>query len=203
MKFSTIVYYYLIVPSSVGGVFKLVAWVLEKFQFVSWGEWAFTTGFLASLLFIRPSKQWKTVTDPEFKYQVDFPGNPEKSVNDYESGVRVQRLAFDLSDAAFVLQTIKTPRGNTTPADEVTVQEEVESVKGRLIDTTQYQNETITGKSYCIAFEREDVNYFTHLVIAQSGQFQYQLMIVSKQDDMTRRQEYFEKFLDTFVALAN
>lgn len=73
MKFSTSLYYYLIVPSVVGGVFKLVAWTLEKFQLVSWGEWAFTTGFIVSLLLFRPSKQWKTVTDPEFKYQVDFP----------------------------------------------------------------------------------------------------------------------------------
>jgi len=201
MKFSTIVYYYLIVPSGVGGVFKLVALVLEKFQFLSWGEWAFTTGFIVSVLLIRPSKQWKTVTDPEFKYQVDFPGDPKESVNDYESGVRLQRLAFDLSTAAFVLQTIKIPLGGTPPADEVTVQAEVESVKGRLADTTQYQNGSITGKSYCIAFEREGVNYFTHLVIAQSGQFQYQLMIISKEDDISGRQEYYKKFFDTFVAL--
>ena len=76
MKFSTSLYYYLIVPSVVGGVFKLVAWTLEKFQFVSLGEWAFTTGFIVSLLLFRPRKQWKTVTDPEFKYQVDFPGDP-------------------------------------------------------------------------------------------------------------------------------
>lgn len=201
MKFSTIVYYYLIVPSVVGGVFKLVAWMLEKFQFVSWGEWAFTSGFIVSLLFFRPSKHWKTVTDPEFKYQVDFPGDPEKSVNDYENGARLQRLAFDLGDAAFVLQSIKIPLGNTPPADEVIVQGEAESVKGRLADTTQYQNGSIVGKCYCISFERDSVNYLTHLVIALSGQFQYQLMIVSKEDDKSGRQDYYKKFFETFVAL--
>lgn len=115
MKFSTIVYYFLIVPSVTGGIFKLVAWLLEKFQLASWGEWAFTTGFLVSLLFIRPSKQWKTITDSDFKYQVNFPGDPQKIVNDYENGVRLQRLAFDLSDAAFVLQAIKFSSGNTPP----------------------------------------------------------------------------------------
>ena len=201
MKFSTIVYYYLIVPSFAGGIFKLVAWTLEKFQFVSLGEWAFTTGFIVSLLLFRPRKQWKTVTDPEFKYQVDFPGDPEKSVNDYDNGTRLQSLTFDLSDAAFVLQTIKTPLGTTQPTDEVMVQKEAESVKGRLVDTTQYQNGSIVGKCYCIAFERDSVNYLTHLVIAQSGQIQYLLMIASKEDDKSGRQEYYKKFFDTFVAL--
>jgi hypothetical protein len=201
MKFSTIVYYYLIVPSFAGGIFKLVAWTLEKFQFVSLGEWAFTTGFIVSLLLFRPRKQWKTVTDPEFKYQVDFPGDPEKSVNDYDNGTRLQSLTFDLSDAAFVLQTIKTPLGTTQPTDEVMVQKEAESVKGRLVDTTQYQNGSIVGKCYCIAFERDSVNYLTHLVIAQSGQFQHLLMIASKKDDKSGRQEYYKKFFDTFVAL--
>lgn len=201
MKFSTIVYYYLIVPSVVGGVFKLVAWMLEKFQFVSWGEWAFTSGFIVSLLLFRPSKHWKTVTDPEFKYQVDFPGDPDKSVNDHENGARLQRLAFDLGDAAFVLQSINFPPGKTPPADEVIVQGEAESVKGHLADTTQYQNGSIVGKCYCISFERDSVIYLTHLVIALSGQFQYQLMIVSKEDDKSGRQEYFKKFFDTFVAL--
>ena len=207
MKFSTIVYYYLIVPSVTGGVFKLAAWMLEKFQLVSWGEWAFTAGFIVSLLLFRPSKllktvsEWKTVTDPEFKYQVDFPGDPEKSVNDYGNGVRPQRLAFDLSDAAFVLQTIKTPLGTTQPTDEVIVQGEAESLKGRLVDTTQYQNRSIVGKCYCISFERDSVNYLTHLVIAQSGQFQHLLMIASKKDDKSGRQEYYKKFFDTFVAL--
>lgn len=201
MKFSTIVYYYLIVPSFAGGIFKLVAWTLEKFQFVSLGEWAFTTGFIVSLLLFRPRKQWKTVTDLEFKYQVDFPGDPEKSVNDYDNGTRLQSLTFDLSDAAFVLQTIKTPLGTTQPTDEVMVQKEAESVKGRLVDTTQYQNGSIVGKCYCIAFERDSVNYLTHLVIAQSGQFQHLLMIASKKDDKSGRQEYYKKFFDTFVAL--
>ena len=201
MKFSTSLYYYLIVPSVVGGVFKLVAWTLEKFQLVSWGEWTFTTGFIVSLLLFRPSKQWKTFTDPEFKYQVDFPGDPEKSVNDYDNGARLQSLTFDLSDAAFVLQTIKTPLGTTQPTDEVMVQKEAESVKGRLVDTTQYQNGSIVGKCYCIAFERDRVNYLTHLVIAQSGQFQHLLMIASKKDDKSGRQEYYKKFFDTFVAL--
>ncbi len=201
MKFSTIVYYYLIVPSFAGGIFKLVAWTLEKFQFVSLGEWAFTTGFIVSLLLFRPRKQWKTVTDPEFKYQVDFPGDPEKSVNDYDNGTRLQSLTFDLSDAAFVLQTIKTPLGTTQPTDEVMVQKETESVNGRLADTTQYQNGSIAGKCYCIAFERDSVNYLTHLVIAQSGQFQHLLMIASKKDDKSGRQEYYKKFFDTFVAL--
>jgi len=201
MKFSTIVYYYLIVPSFAGGIFKLVAWTLEKFQFVSLGEWAFTTGFIVSLLLFRPRKQWKTVTDPEFKYQVDFPGDPEKSVNDYDNGTRLQSLTFDLSDAAFVLQTIKTPLGTTQPTDEVMVQKETESVNGRLADTTQYQNGSIAGKCYCIAFERDSVNYLTHLVIAQSGQIQYLLMIASKEDDKSGRQEYYKKFFDTFVAL--
>ena len=207
MKFSTIVYYYLIVPSVTGGVFKLAAWMLEKFQLVSWGEWAFTAGFLVSLLLFRPSKllknvsEWKTVTDPEFKYQVDFPGDPEKSVNDYDNGVRLQRLAFDLSDAAFVLQSIKIPLGSTPPADEVIVQREAESLKGRLVDTTQYQNRSIVGKCYCISFERDSVNYLTHSVIALSGQFHYQLMIVTKEDDISGRQEYYKKFFETFVAL--
>jgi len=201
MKFSTIVYYYLIVPSFAGGIFKLVAWTLEKFQFVSLGEWAFTTGFIVSLLLFRPRKQWKTVTDLEFKYQVDFPGDPEKSVNDYDNGTRLQSLTFDLSDAAFVLQTIKTPLGTTQPTDEVMVQKETESVNGRLADTTQYQNGSIAGKCYCIAFERDSVNYLTHLVIAQSGQIQYLLMIASKEDDKSGRQEYYKKFFDTFVAL--
>jgi hypothetical protein len=201
MKFSTIVYYYLIVPSFAGGIFKLVAWTLEKFQFVSLGEWAFTTGFIVSLLLFRPRKQWKTVTDPEFKYQVDFPGDPEKSLNDYDNGTRLQSLTFDLSDAAFVLQTIKTPLGTTQPTDEVMVQKETESVNGRLADTTQYQNGSIAGKCYCIAFERDSVNYLTHLVIAQSGQIQYLLMIASKEDDKSGRQEYYKKFFDTFVAL--
>ena len=201
MKFSTSLYYYLIVPSVVGGVFKLVAWTLEKFQLVSWGEWAFTTGFIVSLLLFRPSKQWKTFTDPEFKYQVDFPGDPEKSVNDYDNGARLQSLTFDLSDAAFVLQTIKTPLGTTQPTDEVMVQKEAGSVKGRLVDTTQYQNGSIAGKCYCIAFERDSVNYLTHLVIAQSGQFQHLLMIASKKDDKSGRQEYYKKFFDTYVAL--
>jgi hypothetical protein len=201
MKFSTIVYYFLIVPSVTGGIFKLVAWLLEKFQLASWGEWAFTTGFLVSLLFIRPSKQWKTITDPDFKYQVNFPGDPEKSVNDYENGVRLQRLAFDLSDAAFVLQAIKFPSGNTPPADEVIVHAETESVKGRLANTSQYKNGSIAGKCYSIAFERDSVNYLTHLVIALCGQFQYQLMIVSKEGDESGRQEYYKNFFDSFIAL--
>jgi len=197
----------LIVPSVTGGVFKLAAWMLEKFQLVSWGEWAFTAGFIVSLLLFRPSKllktvsEWKTVTDPEFKYQVDFPGDPEKSVNDYDNGTRLQSLTFDLSDAAFVLQTIKTPLGTTQPTDEVMVQKETESVNGRLAGTTQYQNGSIAGKCYCIAFERDSVNYLTHLVIAQSGQIQYLLMIASKEDDKSGRQEYYKKFFDTFVAL--
>lgn len=201
MKFSTIVYYFLIVPSVTGGIFKLVAWLLEKFQLASWGEWAFTTGFLVSLLFIRPSKQWKTITDSDFKYQVNFPGDPQKIVNDYENGVRLQRLAFDLSDAAFVLQAIKFSSGNTPPTDEVIVHAETESVKGRLANTSQYQNGSIAGKCYCIAFERDSVNYLTHLVIAQCGQFQYQLMIVSKEDNVSGRQEYYKNFFDSFVAL--
>jgi hypothetical protein len=99
------------------------------------------------------------------------------------------------------LQTIKTPLGTTQPTDEVMVQKEAESVKGRLVDTTQYQNGSIVGKCYCIAFERDSVNYLTHLVIAQSGQFQHLLMIASKKDDKSGRQEYYKKFFDTFVAL--
>ena len=106
-----------------------------------------------------------------------------------------------LSDAAFVLQTIKFPLGITPPADEVTVHAETESVKGRLANTSQYQNGSISCTCYCIAFERESVNYLTHLVIAKCGQFQYQLMIVSKEDDESGRQEYYKNFFDSFVAL--
>lgn len=201
MKFSTIVYYYLIVPSFFGGLFKLSAWALEKFQIASLGEWAFSAGFILSLMLFRPKSQWQTVSDSEFSYQVDFPGAPEKSVQDYDNGVRTQRLAFDLNNSAFVLQSIKMPEGLVPLADQVSVQAEVDNLKGQLVNTSAFANGSISGMCYCIAFVRNQTNYLLHLIIVNNGRFQYHLTIASQEKDQNDRKEYYKKFFDTFVAV--
>lgn len=201
MKFSSIIYYYLILPSLVGGVFKLFAWGLDRFGLVSIGDWAFTAGFIFSLIFIRPKKQWKTVEDTEFKYRADFPAEPEKAVQDYDNGVRLQRLSCDLNDSAFILQALKIPDGLTRPKDEAIVQGEAQNLGGRLSGTSDYQNGSISGKCYCIAFERNGANYLMHLIICGGERFQYQLMIISPENDQEQRKEYYKRFFDTFVGL--
>jgi hypothetical protein len=183
MKFSSILYYYVILPSLVGGFFKLIAWGLHVLKLASIGEWAFTAGFVISLILIRPKNQWKAVEDSEFRCRIDFPGEPERAVQDYDNGVRSLRLSYDLNNSAFILQALKIPEGLARPDDEVIVQAEAQNVGGRLSGTSDYRNGSISGKCYCLAFTRNEVNYFMHLLISTGDRFQYQLIIISPEKE--------------------